>query len=96
MKPRVSIGLPVYNGQEFLEETLHSILNQTFNDFELIICDNASTDRTAEICRSFAKRDRRIRYYRNEINLGAAKNFNGVFFLARGEYLKWSDNDDLC
>ncbi|NLE30630.1 MAG: glycosyltransferase family 2 protein [Phycisphaerae bacterium] len=96
MKPRVSIGLPVYNGQEFLEETLHSILNQTFNDFELIICDNASTDRTAEICRSFAKRDRRIRYYRNEINLGAAKNFNRVFSLARGEYFKWSAHDDLC
>jgi glycosyltransferase involved in cell wall biosynthesis len=96
MKPRVSIGLPVYNGEGFLGETLESILGQTYENFELIICDNASTDRTAEICRSFADRDSRIRYYRNETNLGAARNFNRVFSLAGGEYFKWWAHDDLC
>lgn len=96
MEPRVSIGLPVYNGEVFLAETLNSILSQTFQDFELIICDNASTDQTQEICRKFARQDERIRYYRNEANLGAAKNFNRVFSLARGEYFKWSAHDDLC
>lgn len=87
MEPRVSIGLPVYNGEVFLAETLNSILSQTFQDFELIICDNASTDQTQEICRKFARQDERIRYYRNEANLGAAKNFNRVFSLARGSIL---------
>jgi glycosyltransferase involved in cell wall biosynthesis len=96
MEPRVSIGLPVYNGENFLTETLNSILSQTYEDFEVVICDNASTDRTEEICMSFAQRDPRIRYYRNDVNLGASKNFNLTFSLARGEYFKWSAHDDLC
>lgn len=94
--PRVSIGLPVYNGQEFLEETLDSLLSQTFADFELIICDNASTDATQEICETYARRDDRIRYYRNEQNLGAAKNYNKTFKLAAGEYFRWNSYDDTC
>ena len=60
--PLVSIGLFVYNGERFIEDTLYSILNQTFTDFELIISDNASTDRTAEISQAYARRDSRIRY----------------------------------
>lgn len=94
--PRVSIGLPVYNGENYLAETLDSLLAQTFTDFELIISDNASTDRTQEICEAYAARDPRIRYVRNETNVGATRNFNSVFEHARGEYFKWAAHDDLC
>ena len=80
-KPRVSIGLPVCNGENYLKQALDSIMAQTYTDFELIISDNASTDRTAQICKEYANRDPRIRYYRNEKNLGAARNFNYVFEL---------------
>lgn len=94
--PRISIGLPVYNGDNYLEAALGSIVDQTLGDFELIISDNASTDRTAEICQTYAAQDRRIRYYRNEQNLGAMWNFNRVFALSSGEYFKWVAHDDLC
>jgi glycosyltransferase involved in cell wall biosynthesis len=94
-RPRVSIGMPVYNGERFLKEALHSILAQTFEDFELIISDNASTDGTQKICQAYAAQDRRIRYYRNEQNLGAAWNYNRVFELSTGEYFKWVAYDDL-
>ena len=88
-RSRVSIGLPVYNGEKYLEQALISILSQTYTDFELIISDNASTDRTQAICREYAAKDPRIRYYCNEENLGAAPNHNRVFELASGEYFKW-------
>jgi len=94
--PRMSIGLPVFNGGRFLKDTVDSVLAQTFDDFELIISDNASTDDTEEIARAYAARDQRVRYFRNEANLGAAKNFNRVFELARGEYFKWTAHDDIC
>ena len=94
--PRVSIGMPVYNGENFLAEALDSMLAQTFVDFELIISDNASTDRTKAICRDYAARDRRIRYHRVDDNQGATWNFNHTFELARGEYFKWAAHDDLC
>lgn len=94
-QPRVTIGLPVYNGADYLEEALESIVNQTFTGFELIITDNASTDDTAAICHRFAARDARIRYYRNPKNVGAAKNYNLSVMLARGEYFKWAAHDDL-
>lgn len=94
--PRVSIGLPVYNGGPYLRETLESILAQTFTDFELIISDNASTDQTEKICREYATKDKRIRYFRNQTNLGAAANYNRAFELSRGEYFKWAAADDVC
>lgn len=94
--PRVSIGLTVFNGEPFLAETLEAFLAQTFTDFEIIISDNASTDRTGEIAEEFAARDARIRYHRNETNLGLAGNHNHVVMLARGEYFKWAAADDLC
>ena len=75
---RVSIGLPVYNGDRYLEEALDSLLAQTYTDFELVISDNASTDRTEEICRSFAERDSRIRYTRADVNGGGTWTFNRV------------------
>jgi glycosyltransferase involved in cell wall biosynthesis len=95
-KPRVSIGLPVYNGERYLSVAVDSVLRQDYEDFELIISDNASTDRTAEICREYASSDRRIRYYRNDVNVGAIPNFNRVFALARGPLFKWLTYDDVC
>ncbi|MDY6949991.1 MAG: glycosyltransferase family 2 protein [Thermodesulfobacteriota bacterium] len=94
--PQLSIGLPVYNGERFLEEALVSLLGQTFQDFELIISDNASTDGTQEICRETASKDSRIRYYRNDANLGAAWNYNHLFGLARSPFFKWASHDDVC
>src|SRR4029079_828820 len=93
--PRVSIGLPVYNGENFLEAALVSLLNQTYEDFELIISDNASSDRTEEICRSYASKDKRIKYFRNDTNRGAMFNYNRVFELSSGEYFKWAAHDDV-
>jgi glycosyltransferase involved in cell wall biosynthesis len=93
--PKVSIGLPVRNGEDYLSSALDSLLNQTFQDFELIISDNGSTDQTCEICKQYAARDKRIRYYRSDENHGAAWNFNRVFELSHGEYFKWAAHDDL-
>ncbi len=95
-RPLVSVALPVYNGENYLEEAIHCILDQSFTDLELILCDNASTDRTEEICRAAAEADERVRYSRSETNLGAAPNFNRAFDLARGKYFKWAAHDDLC
>jgi glycosyltransferase involved in cell wall biosynthesis len=94
--PRVSIGLAVYNGEKYLEEAVDSILDQTYQDFELIISDNASTDRTEEICRKYAAQDDRVRYYRNKTNIGGANNENSTVPLARGEYFRWAAYDDVC
>jgi len=94
--PKVSIGLPVYNGEKFIDKALESILNQDYEDFELIISDNASEDSTEYICRRYAQTDNRIRYSRLEENTGAASNYNRVFRLSRGEYFKWIACDDEC
>lgn len=94
-KPRVTIGMPVYNGGEYLQEALDAILTQTFADFELIISDNASTDGTASLCRRYAASDSRIRYLRQRENRGAAWNYNLLVEEARGMYFKWAAHDDL-
>jgi glycosyltransferase involved in cell wall biosynthesis len=94
-EPLVSIGMPVYNGEPFIRQALDSLLAQDYEHFELIISDNASTDRTQEICLEYAACDRRIRYYRNSENLGALANFNRVLALAKGEYFMWAAHDDL-
>jgi glycosyltransferase involved in cell wall biosynthesis len=93
--PRVSIGFPVYNGVQFLEQAIKCILGQTYRDFELVICDNASTDETGRICEGYAAKDNRVRYIRNPENIGAAPNFNRTFTLSRGEYFTWVAHDDL-
>lgn len=93
--PRLSIGLPVYNGEDFLAESLDALLGQTFEDFELIISDNASTDGTADICRRYEKQDSRIKYVRQPRNLGCAPNHNVLLDHARGELFKWASHDDL-
>jgi len=92
--PRVSIGLPVHNGENFVSDALDSLIAQTFTDLEIIITDNASTDGTEEICRDHVARDPRISYFRSDKNQGAARNFNHAFELASGEYFKWSAHDD--
>ena len=94
-RPRVGIGMPVYNGERFIAETIDSILEQTFTSFELVISDNASTDATEEICRGYAAKDDRIRYVRNRQNLGAAYNYNQAFHVSFGEYFKWACHDDI-
>jgi glycosyltransferase involved in cell wall biosynthesis len=93
--PRISIGLPVFNGAKYLADALDSLVAQTFSDFEIIISDNASTDATAEICRDYAAKDPRIKYHRSEVNRGAAWNFNNTFNLSRGEYFRWAAHDDF-
>ncbi|HMB77448.1 MAG TPA: glycosyltransferase family 2 protein [Kiloniellaceae bacterium] len=92
--PCVSIGLPVYNGENFVTEAIKSVLDQTFTDFELIVSDNHSSDRTEEICRAFQASDSRVRYFRNEKNLGAAPNYNIAWQHAAGKYFKWLAHDD--
>jgi glycosyltransferase involved in cell wall biosynthesis len=93
--PRLSIGLPVYNGEDFLAESLDSLLGQTYEDFELIISDNDSTDGTADICRRYLKQDSRIRYFRQPSNIGCAPFHIVLVDHARGELFKWASHDDL-
>lgn len=91
---KVSIGLPVYNGENYVASAIEGVLSQTFRDLELVICDNASTDGTQTICERYAAQDPRVRYIRNETNIGAAPNFNKVFHEARGTYFAWKAHDD--
>ena len=93
--PRVSIGVPVYNGERYVARTLNSLLAQTFTDFELIITDNASTDATEAICRAYVMRDPRVCYHRSSVNVGIAGNFNRCVALSRAPYFKWQAADDL-
>ena len=94
MNPLLSIGMPVYNGQNYIKEAVNSILRQTFKDFELIISDNGSSDGTQKICEECAHKDKRIKYIRHEHNRGASWNFNYVAGLASGKYFKWAGHDD--
>jgi glycosyltransferase involved in cell wall biosynthesis len=94
-KTRLVIGLPVYNGEKYLRDAIESILGQTFSDFRLLISDNASNDSTSEICREYAKSDRRIVYYRQSENIGGAANFNYVFQPESSPYFKWAAHDDV-
>ena len=93
--PAITLGLLVYNGEPFLEKSIESLLAQSFDDFELVISDNASTDSTEEICRSYADADQRVRYIRQHDNIGALENFNFLVAQARGRYFKWVAADDL-
>lgn len=95
-QPLVSIGLPVYNGGAYLEESIRSLLGQTYKNIELIICDNLSTDGTHEVCERAARLDDRVRYHRNSDNIGGAKNHNLTFEMARGKYFRWAAHDDIA
>jgi len=93
--PRLSVGLPVYNSAAYVAESVEALLGQTFDDFELIISDNASTDDTGDICRRYAKQDSRIRYFRQPKNQGLAPNHNFCVMQARAPLFKWAAGDDL-
>ena len=93
-RPKLSFGLPVYNAEDTIGRAVESILAQTFTDLELVISDNASTDRTAEICCDWARQDARVRLFRNDLNIGLLPNFDRVFELAHGEYFRWIGSDD--
>ena len=93
--PRLSIGLPVYNGESLLPEAIDALLGQSYKDFELIISDNASTDHTEEICRGYEEQDSRVRYIRQPRNIGMIPNHNFLVGVARGEFFKWASYDDL-
>jgi glycosyltransferase involved in cell wall biosynthesis len=92
---KVSIGMPVYNGDKYIGIAIDSVLKQNYSDFELIICDNNSTDDTQKICMKYLNLDSRIKYYRNSKNLGAGRNYNKVFELSNGEYFAWLAHDDF-
>jgi glycosyltransferase involved in cell wall biosynthesis len=94
--PSVSLGMPVYNAEKYLDAALDSVLGQTFGDLEIILSDNASSDGTRDLCQKFKRLDRRVRYFRNKINIGAGDNHRRVLDLARGKYFKWHSRDDLC
>jgi len=89
------MGLPVYNGENFVAGAIQCAQAQTFPNWELIICDNSSTDRTVALCREFAEQDSRIRVYQNARNMGVCFNFDKVFRLSCGKYFKWISHDDL-
>lgn len=94
-RPRVSLGLPVRDGENYLEAAMCSLLTQSHDDFELIVSDNASTDATPDLVRDLAARDPRVRYVRHETNRGGAWNFGHVLTLARGQLFSWKAHDDL-
>jgi glycosyltransferase involved in cell wall biosynthesis len=93
--PRLTIGLPVYNGENFLSQAIEALLGQSFDDFELVISDNASFDGTADICKQYEKQDSRVRYFRQSRNIGLSPNHNFTLDVARGELFKWAAHDDL-
>jgi glycosyltransferase involved in cell wall biosynthesis len=93
--PRLTIGLPVYNGENFIAASIEALLGQTFEDFELIISDNASVDSTMDICRIYEKQDSRIRLVRQPRNVGLTPNHNFTLNEAKGELFKWASHDDL-
>jgi glycosyltransferase involved in cell wall biosynthesis len=95
MIPKISIGLPVYNGEKFLQKKIESLLKQTNKDFELIISDNASTDSTPIICQEYVLKDKRISYFRQEKNIGAIQNFRFVLEKAKADYFAWTAVDDI-
>lgn len=94
-KPLVSIGMPVYNGENYIRQALDSLLTQAFENFELVISDNASTDATQRICLEYAAKDPRIQYHRNAVNTGLDNNFNRVFELSSGKFFMWAAHDDI-
>jgi glycosyltransferase involved in cell wall biosynthesis len=91
---RVTVGIPVYNGEDMIDECLSCLQQQTFKDFKVIICDNASTDRTVEICKSYTERDERFVLVQNEENVGHEANFRKAFALCDSEFFTWRADDD--
>jgi glycosyltransferase involved in cell wall biosynthesis len=95
VKPLICIGMPVYNEENFLKQRLESICNQSFTDFEIIISDNGSEDKTQKICEELCKKDKRISYIRQEKNKGGFWNFSFVLRQAKTKYFVWASGDDI-
>jgi glycosyltransferase involved in cell wall biosynthesis len=91
----VSIALASYNGEKYIREQLDSILEQTYKNFELIICDDCSTDSTRDILIEYEQQDNRIHIFFNTANIGFKKNFEKAISLCKGEYIALSDQDDI-
>ncbi len=92
--PKFSVCIPVYNGSEYLHQCIDSILSQTFTDFEIVIVDDCSTDSSEDIVKEYQKLDGRIRYYKNQTNLGLVKNWNTCIHYAEGSWIKFVFQDD--
>ena len=95
MKPTVTVGVPVFNGEKSILRCLSGLQSQTFQSFEVIILDNCSTDGTQEICLNFVKNYRNFTYLRNQRNIGGAANLNKALESAKGEYFMWAAHDDF-
>ena len=95
LTPLITVGIPVFNGERYLERAIRSLQKQEYPNIDIVISDNCSTDATQNISLRLAAEDRRIRYYRNNINIGAVRNFVKVFELSCGEYFMWAAYDDL-
>lgn len=93
--PKLSIGIPVYNGEKFIKKKLNSLLSSTFQDFEIIISDNFSTDSTQKICQEYLKKDKRIKFFQQTKNIGIWKNFDFVLQHAHCDYFLWTSVDDI-
>ena len=96
MTPKVTVGLPVYNGERHLREAIESILGQSMGDLQLLISDNASTDGTPGICEEYVARDPRVRYFRNDHNVGVFRNYDLAFQRSDADYFKWAAVGDIC
>ncbi|MGI9642463.1 MAG: glycosyltransferase family 2 protein [Acidimicrobiia bacterium] len=92
--PRVTVGIPVYNGGSTIRTTIESVLAQTYDSFEVLVVDNASTDETEDVCRELAESDDRVRYVRNSENIGQNNNFTRVYQLGTGDFFRWMGDDD--
>jgi glycosyltransferase involved in cell wall biosynthesis len=95
LKSKLTIGIPIYNGEKFIQSRLENILSQSFQDFDLIISDNASTDRTSKICKTFVLKDKRIQYFQQDHNIGGIKNYQFVSSKAKTEYFVFAAVDDM-
>ena len=93
--PELTVGVPVYNGARYLEQALTALRDQDLADIEVVVSDNASTDATGEIARSFAAADHRFRYVRSPVNQGVPRNFNRTLALARAPLFMWHAADDV-
>lgn len=94
--PKVSIGLPVYNGEAYLADTLDCLLSQSYTNIEVVVSDNASSDSTETIANEYVRKDQRVVYYKNRKNVGVAKNYNMAFERSTGKYFKWAAMGDIC
>src|SRR5690606_20876348 len=96
MRAKICVGMPCYNSERWISAAIESLLAQSHGDFELIVCDNASTDGTWDLVQHYATNDARVKPHRNPENLGASANYNRVFELSSAPYFKWASSNDWC